>query len=162
MKTQTKINDVYAVAVWARSQRLREPVQCIEEYRVRLSADVTAHCRRKKLLTDSEFVSFGVWYFDRQGWALTPNVYDDEGRKHIPGVPALAGAREYEPVQPCEELQEEFMASKPLLHPLRRHVPTTFKNQSCMLIGTGIDPNQKAKPVAPPPRVQFYSIGARR
>jgi hypothetical protein len=131
MTLQEKIDEALAVAVQAIPQFINHPVPDPEEYRVRLSADVTAYCRREGLLTATEFVSYGAWY-SVDGWSkMIPHIYDDEGRKHLAGVPALTGARQHVPLPPCEELQEEFMASKPLLHPLRRYVsPFRSTNES--------------------------------
>jgi len=136
MTTQDQINDALAVALQAIPKFIHFPIPDPEEYRVRLSADVTAHCRREGLLTATEFISYGASYLDGPGRVkLIPYVYDDEGRKHLAGVPALIGPRQYVPVPACEELQEEFMASKHPHHPLHRTVPLNPVDMSRSLIG---------------------------
>jgi hypothetical protein len=122
MTTQENINAALAVAVHAIPKVIDPSVRDLEEYRVRISADVTAHCRREGLLSATEFICYGAWYSSDFS-KLIPAAFDDDGRKHLAGDPGVGPEREYKPVEECEELRREFLAPKAPHHPLHQKQP---------------------------------------
>lgn len=123
MTRQEKINAALAVAVHAIPQQIAPSVSDLEQYRIDLSADVTAHCRREGLLTDTEFVCYGVAYFENFTKAI-PSVYDDDGLTCRHGDPGVGHDRPLIPVAVDEDLRREFHAIANPHHPLFKHVRT--------------------------------------
>ena len=133
MTKQENINAALAVAVHAIPKFIDPSVQDLEDYRVRLSADVTAHCRRERLLGPTELIFYAAWY-SSDGAKLIPRAFDDDGRKPLAGDAGVGHTRPYQPVEECDDLRREFLAPKDRFHPLHQHRPQPWVPVTCSLI----------------------------
>jgi hypothetical protein len=132
---QENIEKALAIAMHALPKRLVIPPQDFQKYRVELSADVTAHCRKLGLLTETQYVSYADWIpAPNMGTPATlhPHAYEaDETRLgYAPQMPD----RKYIPVPRDEELRREFLAIQNPQHNLFQHELRPFPPPTQLLI----------------------------
>ncbi|MDC0716156.1 hypothetical protein [Nannocystis bainbridge] len=122
-----KIQEALLVALRALPKVMHVPQEEWERHRVCVSADATAYCREKVLLSETQFISYTGWYPAAGTGKLIPSAYD--GSKSLGYLPPEVDQNVERDLELPEdqELRAEFLGINDRAHPLFQHpIPPTY------------------------------------